>query len=56
MDFLTTSDAARILGLSPDMVRHLERAGRLRAERTPGGWRFFARAEVERLRGERETR
>ena len=51
--FLTTSDAARLLGLSPDMIRHLERTGRLHAQRTLGGMRLFDRDEVERIRMKR---
>lgn len=47
MDLLCTSDAARLLGVSPDMVRYYARTGRLPASRTPGGVRFFRREDVE---------
>lgn len=49
--WLTVSEVARRLGLSPDGVRHLERRGRLRAIRTEGKARvrLFREAEVERL-------
>jgi excisionase family DNA binding protein len=47
LDFLTTSDAARLLGVSPDMVRCYERTGRLTALRTTSGVRLFRREDVE---------
>jgi DNA-binding transcriptional MerR regulator len=46
---LTTSDAARILNISPDMVRYLERRGKLPAEYTESGQRIFRLEEVEKL-------
>lgn len=48
-EFLTTSDAAKLLGRTAQTVRSYEAAGRLRAVRTAGGWRLFLRADVERL-------
>lgn len=50
---LLTSDAARILNISADAVRRLERLGQLTAMRTAGGTRLFDRTEVERLARER---
>ena len=52
-DLMTTGEAARLLRLSPDMVRWLEREGRLPAQRTTNGVRLFRRCEVERLATER---
>jgi excisionase family DNA binding protein len=41
-DYLTTSDAAQFLGVSPGTVRNWERAGRLRAHRHPiNDYRLF---------------
>lgn len=48
-DLMTTGEAARVLGLSPDMVRLLERNGRLPAQRTANGLRLFRRVDVEGL-------
>lgn len=50
-----TGEAARLLDVSPDMVRYLERTGQLRASRI-GHVRTFAREDVEALRLERERR
>jgi excisionase family DNA binding protein len=52
-DLMTTGDAARMLGLSTDMVRLLERDGRLPAQRTINGFRLFRRGDVEKLVAER---
>jgi excisionase family DNA binding protein len=54
-ELMTVSDAGRILGLSPDMVRRLADEGRLRLMRTVGGVRLFRRADVERLAEERRA-
>jgi hypothetical protein len=51
---LTTSDAARRLGVCPERVRQLERAGILRALRTLRGVRIFSGRDVEALRRQRE--
>ena len=48
-DLMTTGEAARLLGLSPDMVRILERDGRLPARRTTNGVRLFRRGDVDLL-------
>jgi excisionase family DNA binding protein len=45
-------EAARILGISANHVRYLERTGQLRARRV-GVYRIFNRQEVEQLAQER---
>jgi DNA-binding transcriptional MerR regulator len=58
MDLITTSGAARILGLSEAAVRLLEARGELRAERTASGIRLFDPihvAEVARQRAQRQA-
>lgn len=54
MNLLTTSAVARLLELSSESVRAYERAGKLPATRTENGMRLFRRADVERLRRQRE--
>ena len=53
---ITVSEAARILGLSADRVRQLERTGALPSIRTASGMRLFDRTVVERVAGERQER
>jgi excisionase family DNA binding protein len=43
---LTTTEAARMLGLSVDVVVRMIRAGKLPAWRTPGGHRRLDLADV----------
>jgi excisionase family DNA binding protein len=45
---MTTSAAARALGVSEATVRALERAGKLPAERTSTGTRIFKAEDVAR--------
>jgi molybdopterin-binding protein len=45
--------AAEMLGVSPDTVRRWAQSGRLDAQRTRGGQRTVARADVARLVAER---
>lgn len=52
---LTTRDAAKILGLSSDGVRYLERIGRLPAEFTQSRQRLFRLSDVNRLARQREA-
>ena len=53
--FVLVGEAAHILHLSPDMVRYLERTGRLSAAlKTGSGVRLFHRRDVEHLRAVRE--
>jgi len=53
---LTCADVARLLNVVPDTVRDLERQGRLKAIRTPGGMRLFREAEVHRFVEARKAR
>jgi excisionase family DNA binding protein len=53
--FLTTGAAARVLNCSPELVRVLERRGRLRVQRA-GRYRLFRERDVLRLKAERESR
>lgn len=55
-DILTVRDAAKLLGISDQMVRLHERQGRLRAVRTVGGWRLFLRGDVQRFASELAAR
>ncbi len=48
-EFLTTSDAARLLNRSVDRVRDYERAGKLPAQKTRSGQRLFKADDVEKL-------
>jgi DNA-binding transcriptional MerR regulator len=56
VQFLTSSEAARILGLTPASVRAIERAGKLPALKTVTGVRLFELEEVERLAEARRER
>ena len=47
--FVLTSEAARILSVTSDTVRVMERRGELPATRTDTGVRIFDRAAVEAL-------
>jgi len=49
-DFVLTSEAARILGISAQAVRERENLGRLHAAKTAGGVRLFSRSDVEDMR------
>lgn len=53
---MTVSEAAQILGLSADMVRLLDREGKLTAVRLGNRYRVFVRSDVERLRVARASR
>ena len=52
-DPMLTGEASRALNVSPEMVRHLVRMGRLRAIRTARGTRIYSRTDVMRLAQER---
>jgi len=55
--YLTTSDVARILGVTPGAVRLMHKRGDLPiAERTLGGVHLFLRVEVDRLAAVRRER
>ena len=47
--FLTTSEAAKVLDRSADTVRLYERSGKLPAMKTRRGFRLFVSSDVERL-------
>jgi hypothetical protein len=55
LDLVTTAEAARILGRSPQRIRQLANAGDLAVVARVGtkGNRLYARADVERLAHER---
>ena len=53
--FLSANDAAEILGVTAQMVRLYERAGKLRALRTAGGIRLFFREEVDEFAAKRRN-
>jgi excisionase family DNA binding protein len=55
-DVMTASDAARILGVSVDMVRLLAKSGELSCTSTIGGMRLFRRADVTALARRRERK
>jgi excisionase family DNA binding protein len=46
-ELLTTSDAAKVLRVSTDWIRELERKGRLPALKTRSGQRLFKAVDVE---------
>jgi excisionase family DNA binding protein len=49
LDWISLSEAGRLLGVSPATVRRWGDAGRLRVFTTPGGHRRFSRAAIQRL-------
>ncbi len=53
-EFLTTNDAAKVLGKAPATVLYYEKVGRLTPKRTQGGIRLFPREQVERLASEQQ--
>ena len=48
-DWISLSEASRVLGVSAATLRRWSDAGRLRVFTTPGGHRRFSRASLERL-------
>jgi molybdopterin-binding protein len=52
---ISGAEAARRLGISLDTLRRWDRGGRIRTERDAANRRLVPIAEVERLRGARET-
>jgi excisionase family DNA binding protein len=48
-DWISLSEASRVLGVSPATLRRWSDAGRLRVFTTPGGHRRFSRSALERL-------
>ena len=55
-ELMAVSDAARVIGVTPAMIRIYANTGKLPFQRTTGGMRLFARVDVERFRQEREDR
>lgn len=53
---LLTSEAARVLGVSPETIRLWERKGLLPAVKTDHGVRLFALDDVSALKRERDLR
>jgi DNA-binding transcriptional MerR regulator len=53
---LTSAGAAKVLGLSIDMLRVLERQGKVHPLRTESNIRLFLRSHVEALAAERAAR
>ncbi|MDP2601318.1 MAG: MerR family transcriptional regulator [Deltaproteobacteria bacterium] len=49
-------EAAKIIGITPDGVRVMERTGRLPALKTADGWRIFRRSDVEQAAEQRAAR
>ncbi len=56
MKTLLTSDVARTLCVSGDLVRYYERRGVLRASRSEGGVRLFDRRDVEKFAAMRKAK
>ena len=54
--FLTVTEAARLLDLSSDSIRRFEQEGILPAIRVGKGHRLFTHSDVERLRLQREKK
>lgn len=54
--FMTSAEAARLLNVTPETVRCLERTKKLPALRTESGVRLFHRADVESLVAKRNSR
>jgi MerR family transcriptional regulator, copper efflux regulator len=50
MEALTIHEAAETTGWSPRMLRYVERTGLVAAPRSPGGYRLYGPAELQRLR------
>lgn len=46
---LTTADVGHLLGLTPNRVRQLADAGKLRCSRTKSGTRLYQMSDVNRL-------
>ncbi len=56
-ELIATSEAARILGLSGERIRQLSLAGEIPSIKiAPHGYRAYFRADVERLKAEREAK
>ena len=54
MEGLTIQEAAQTSGWSPRMLRYIERIGLVEPTRSPGGYRLYGPAQLQRLRTLRE--
>lgn len=48
-DYITTGEAARMMGVTRESIRRYANAGLLRTIRTPGGQRRIDRASVDQI-------
>lgn len=55
-DIMTVGEVSRVLSMSPDRVRQLERVGVLEATRTGTGVRIFSRIAVEEFKRQRKQK
>jgi excisionase family DNA binding protein len=55
-EFLSTSEVARLVGVSGDTVRYWARNGLLPAVQSAGGIRLYRRRDVEKIKHERSKR
>ena len=53
MELMLAADAAKVLELSPDMVRILARRGEPPSLQTPGGVREFKKSDIDALAARR---
>jgi DNA-binding transcriptional MerR regulator len=54
--FLLAGEAGRIAGCSAQNIVKLERAGKLKALKTPTGVRFFSESDIRELAADRKRR
>lgn len=54
MERLTIQEAAQTTGWSARMLRYVEQAGLVQADRSPAGYRLYGPAQLQRLRTLRE--
>jgi molybdopterin-binding protein len=54
--FYTAGEAARTLGISLDTLRRWDRTGKIKTSRDGSNRRIVSAAEIDRLRGRRETK
>jgi DNA-binding transcriptional MerR regulator len=55
-ELMAVADAARVIGVTPAMIRIYANTGKIPFQRTAGGMRLFARGDVERFSRERQER
>jgi molybdopterin-binding protein len=54
--FYSAGEAAKTLGISLDTLRRWDRTGKIKTSRDEGNRRIVSAAEIDRLRGGRETK